>query len=219
MCRDLIPLGYVRCRHCRGVDVAAVVAPISLCLRASPLHATLRGYKDATQVRVREHHAARLARLVDAFLAEHERCIARAAGIDAFDAVTVVPSSSPVRDALSPALRRLAVRCTTTRERYATLLAPTGTATAERRVDPRRYHTAGDVAARHVLLLEDAWVTGSRAQSAAATLAAAGACSVAVVVIGRFVTPTHGDNAARLATLPWSPHECAVGSSRAHAAG
>jgi hypothetical protein len=62
------------------------------------------------------------------------------------------------------------------------------------------------------LVLEDTWVTGGRALSAAAALRTAGAVSVAIVAIGRFVNPAHADNHRRLGSLPpWSAHACATG--------
>jgi hypothetical protein len=51
----------------------------------------------------------------------------------------------------------------------------------------------------------------SACRSAAAALRQAGAASVAIVPIGRFLTPSHHDNAARLRALPpWSVNHCAA---------
>jgi hypothetical protein len=64
-----------------------------------------------------------------------------------------------------------------------------------------------------VLLLDDSWVSGASAQSAAAALKRAGARHVAVVVLGRHVDPADplgGPLAARLAPRPYDPGECAV---------
>jgi orotate phosphoribosyltransferase len=47
----------------------------------------------------------------------------------------------------------------------------------------------GAVAGADVLLVDDTWVSGASAQSAAAALKAAGARRVALVVIGRHVDP------------------------------
>lgn len=217
VCRDLIPRGYTYCRHCRDARAADVVVPISLCIRGSALHAALRGYKDGTQQRVRDLHAHRLAALVDEFLDGHERCLAAAARARTFDAVTVVPSSSPVRDELRPNLRRLAAElASTTRSRHRRLLMATGAVPATVGFDRRRYLASPDAAGQQILLLEDTWVTGSRAQSAAAALRAAGAVSVAVVAIGRFVNREHDVNRMRLEVLaPWTRSACAVCSTSA----
>ena len=45
---------------------------------------------------------------------------------------------------------------------------------------------------RSLLLIDDAWVSGSSAQSAAAALRDGGAATVACVVIGRWLTPGWG---------------------------
>ena len=213
ICRDLIPPGYAHCRHCRAVrGYADVVVPISLCIRGSALHAALRGYKDGTQQRVRDLHAHRLAALVDDFLDVHEACVAVAAKTRRFDAITVVPSSSPVRDELRPNLRRLAAElATSTSSRHVRLLTATGAAPTTGGFHHRRYLASSDAAGQRILLLEDTWVTGSRAQSAAAALQAAGAVAVAVVAMGRFVNSQHDDNRARLEVLPpWSRDACVL---------
>jgi hypothetical protein len=64
-----------------------------------------------------------------------------------------------------------------------------------------------------VLLLDDSWVSGASAQSAAAALKRAGARHVAVVVLGRHVDPADplgGPLAARLGPRPYDPAGCAV---------
>lgn len=212
VCRDLIPIGYATCRHCRTTPAHAdAVLPVSVCPAGGTLHGALRAYKDRTQHRAAERHIATLALVLEGFLAAHESCLAAAADAAAFDAIAVVPSSSPVRDELVPALRLLAgERCLATRDRYARLLTATG-ASAARRFEPRRYRASSEASGRSVLLLEDTWVTGARAQSAAAALRAAGALTVAIVAIGRYVNPAHADNGTRLAQLPpWSPGACSA---------
>ena len=213
VCHDLIPAGYSHCRHCRAVrGHADVVVPISLCIRGSALHAALRGYKDGTQQRVRELHAHRLAALVDEFLDVHEACLAAAVKVPGFNLVTVVPSSSPVRDELRPNLRRLAAGlASTTSSRHLRLLTATGAASTTGGFHHRRYLASPDAAGQRILLLEDTWVTGGRAQSAAVALQAAGAAAVAVVAMGRFVNSQHDDNRARLEVLPpWSRDACVL---------
>jgi adenine/guanine phosphoribosyltransferase-like PRPP-binding protein len=49
-----------------------------------------------------------------------------------------------------------------------------------------------DVAGSRLVLVDDTWTTGARAQSAASALAAGGAEVEAVVVLGRVVTPVAG---------------------------
>ena len=67
-----------------------------------------------------------------------------------------------------------------------------------------------------VLLLDDSWVSGASAQSAAAALKRAGARHVAVVVLGRHVDPSDRHSAllaARLTPSRYDPDRCAVHSS------
>jgi orotate phosphoribosyltransferase len=64
-----------------------------------------------------------------------------------------------------------------------------------------------------VLLLDDTWVSGASAQSAAAALKLAGARHVAVVVLGRHVNPADPASAALLDSLHparYDPSICAV---------
>ena len=63
-----------------------------------------------------------------------------------------------------------------------------------------------------VLLLDDSWVSGASAQSAAAALKRAGARHVAVVVLGRHVDPADrlsAPLAARLAPRGYDPDRLA----------
>jgi orotate phosphoribosyltransferase len=64
-----------------------------------------------------------------------------------------------------------------------------------------------------VLLVEDTWVSGSSAQSAAVALRGAGARHVAVVVLGRHVDPADPRSAgllARMAATGYDGSTCAV---------
>jgi hypothetical protein len=48
----------------------------------------------------------------------------------------------------------------------------------------------------HVLLLDDTWTRGGHAQSATLTLRGAGASTVSVIIIARWLKPSFGANAA-----------------------
>ena len=58
-----------------------------------------------------------------------------------------------------------------------------------RGVDPGWLRVDGIVAGADVLVVDDTWVSGGSAQSAAVALKLAGARRVAIVVIGRHVNP------------------------------
>ena len=65
------------------------------------------------------------------------------------------------------------------------------------------------LAGERVLVIDDAWVSGGSAQSAAVALRLAGATRVAVVVLGRYVSRESRCPADLLAALavPGSPHD------------
>jgi hypothetical protein len=76
-----------------------------------------------------------------------------------------------------------------------------------------RYSAERSVVGASVLLLDDSWVSGASAQSAAAALKRAGARHVAVVVLGRHVDPADrlgGPLVSRLAPTPYDQAKCAV---------
>jgi hypothetical protein len=82
-----------------------------------------------------------------------------------------------------------------------------------RDLDVNRFVTDETAAGASVLLVDDTWVSGASAQSAAATLKLAGASHVAIVVLGRQVDPADPRTcplAARLAPAPYDPASCAV---------
>ncbi|MFM9611544.1 hypothetical protein ACSCBZ_37315 [Streptomyces niveiscabiei] len=75
-----------------------------------------------------------------------------------------------------------------TRDRYRELLTPAPLASElGRTASAERYRSAA-LWGENVLLIDDTWTTGNHAQSASAALKAAGAGSVAVVVLGRHST-------------------------------
>lgn len=165
---------------------------IALCRPGDALHAVLRRYKDAPVAVERRHHAAHLGRMVDRFLTG-----ARSPGWwpDGVDAVAGVPSSArhvpsdpPGRAPACPVDQIL--DATPALAALARVPLGRGTATAGHlRPAAGAFVPVGRVAGRRVVLVEDTWVTGARARSAGAALAAGGATVVAVLVVGRCVDP------------------------------
>jgi orotate phosphoribosyltransferase-like protein len=136
--------------------------------------------------RVRRRLEIRLAAVLWRFLGQHEAHIAAAVGVSRFDIVTTVPGTRP-REGGHPLTHIVGTLVGQTRDRYQPALEPGPEASAEgRAVLLGRYRAtqaiAGDPA---VLLIDDTWTTGGRAQSAAIALHDAGAAKVAVVVLGR----------------------------------
>lgn len=70
-----------------------------------------------------------------------------------------------------------------------------------RGVDLDWLRVTGSVAGGDVLVVDDTWVSGGSAQSAAAALKLAGARRVAIVVLGRHVNPDNPSSAHFLAAL------------------
>ena len=127
------------------------------------------------------------------FLLDHEAHVAHASGVETFDVVAVVPSKTTHNDEARPGLRTIVgtlVEHTT--PRFERLLRPTDAETVGRYFDPGRYATSRQLDGESVLLIDDTWVSGSSAQSAAAALREAGAARVGCVVIGRWLTPGFG---------------------------
>jgi hypothetical protein len=84
-----------------------------------------------------------------------------------------------------------------------------------RDLDIQRFNAERTVARADVLLIDDTWVSGASAQSAAAALKLAGARRVAIVVLGRHLDPVDPRAAQLLAQVrpgPYDPSKCAVHS-------
>lgn len=85
-------------------------------------------------------------------------------------------------------------------------------------VDPRHLHPEnfiadpGSARGRHVLLLEDTWVSGAHVESAAAALKRAGAVCVSTLVLARWLRPDWGITAqflkSQVMTFDYEPERC-----------
>ncbi len=174
------------------------VLPAALFRTGDAVHATLRGYKDATASRARSHLTSRLAASLGAFVDDHQPCLRRLTG--QVDAVCAVPATRPRAGktaAAGPApCPTDPVQAVLDRIPALAGIPPLRLAPGPGRV--RHLHasaTAFRLAARpgpgaRVLLVDDTWTTGAHARSAAATLRAGGCTVVAVLVIGRAIDPT-----------------------------
>ncbi len=145
--------------------------------------------------------------LLLAFLADHGPCVWQRAGMAPPDLLAVVPTGAgrpgphPLLQLVSPYLRLPACRL---------VLRP---GRQGRDLDLDRFEVLSRPAGASVLLLDDTWVSGASAQSAAAALKLAGARHVAVVVLGRHVNPDDPASApllAGLAAARYDPSACAV---------
>lgn len=184
---------YPQCRGCIGESQLDAVVPISYAMRGQQLATALRGYKDELFPRTRTYHGMRLSAILWRFLAVHEDHVAASAGVSGFSLVAVVPSKTTASDEARRGLLTMAGTIVAhTAPRFERLLLPTDAAVVGRYFDPGRYRAARRVDGESILLIDDTWVTGSSAQSAAAALREAGAAQVACVVIGRWLRPDFG---------------------------
>jgi hypothetical protein len=181
--------GWARCFQCRlhaesapGL-LADVVVPVGYAVKGSEFAQALWRYKSGRDGAQAAQSALRALLLV--FLHDHGACVWRSAGLPASSHVSVVPSGRgrpgphPLAELITPYLARPAAG-----------LARAGPADpGGRDLDPARFRAARPLPGAAVLLLDDTWTSGAAAQSAALALRAAGARYVAVVVLGRHVSP------------------------------
>lgn len=203
VCLTFTGEGYAYCVSCQhGAHHADVVVPISYSVHFGQLHTALRKYKRDPVEMVARRFEIELAAVLWRFLAVHEVCVARAAGVERFDVVTVVPSGDAVRDLHHPLRRIIGDTVRVTSDRYLLALERSSHDVDPRIVDARKYAVTEEIAGSSCLLVDDTWTTGASVQSAAGALKAAGAPAVGVVAIGRHIHDDWGDNEARLRALP-----------------
>lgn len=203
VCLTFLGEGYENCVSCDRVPHHAdVVVPISYSVHFEQLHTALAKYKRDPVESVARRFEIELAAVLWRFLRDHEACVARAAGVEAFDRVTTVPSGDVDRDETHPLRRIVATLVRPTSSRFVRALLRSDREVAERAVDVGKYTVVSPVAGSSCLLVDDTWTTGASVQSAAGALKTAGASSVGVVVIGRHIHRDWGDNDARLRALP-----------------
>lgn len=214
VCRQCLNLtdGYDRCYACaQRPSVLDVVAPISYSVAHEQLHHALASYKRLNG-EIAGRLAMQLAAVLWRFLDTHERCVARAAGTDAFPLVTTVPSGDRSRDDRHPLRWIVSDLVGSTRGRYERLLRRSLTQIDARAFTRDRFVAQRPLQGEPILLIDDTWTTGANAQSAAAALREAGAGQVAAVVIGRHVNRDwhRNDQRLRALTTPFDWRHCAL---------
>ncbi|MBV9383584.1 MAG: hypothetical protein JOY82_26115 [Streptosporangiaceae bacterium] len=221
VCRGPVSPGCARCFQCdrhhrEGAGLLAdAVVPVAYAVRGGRLADDLWRYKSAVPGAAAAR--ARLRALLLVFLRDHGECVWREAGMPGPGLVAVVPSGGgrpgphPLRDLALPYLS-LPV---------AGLSVRPEAAARGRDVSVTWLRSGRRVSGASVLLIEDTWVSGGSAQSAAAALKAAGAARVAVVVLGRHLNPADPLSARLVSSLrtrhPWLA-TCAVHPDRTGAA-
>lgn len=192
-----------------------LVAPVSLCQLGSPLYRKLWAYKAGRVTPGARHRAGiEVVSLLVHFLSCHAACISARAG-GGWEVVTSVPSSRG-RGGVHPLAQALAAAPEATPGFFELLRAPrsprfdggvpsgasgwgdhgpTLRSTGHNRACDDGFEVLGTVAGQRVLVLDDTFTSGARAQSASSALALAGAHVVAVVPVARVVRPDFARNA------------------------
>jgi predicted amidophosphoribosyltransferase len=203
---------YDRCYACaHGTQRLDAVVPISYSVAREQLHHALASYK-RLDGEVARRLQAQLAAVLWRFLAAHEQCVASAADTNSFDVVTTVPSGDRTRDEGHPLRRIVSELVGPTRDRSERLLDRSEQQISPREFSPEKFTPRHELHGEAVLLIDDTWTTGASAQSAAATLKAAGAGRVGAVVIGRHLNREWHENDRRLRGIsrPFDWDVCAV---------
>jgi hypothetical protein len=211
VCRGPARPGFARCYQCARHDLlgpgllADAVVPVSYAVKGTAFAASLWRYK--TWPAPDPGARTSLLVLLLTFLHDHGRCVWRQAGMPPPGRLAVVPTGCG-RPGPHPLLELSAryLRLPVTR----LVIRP-----GEQGRDPNGNRFSAERTGRGapVLLLDDTWVSGASAQSAAAALKQAGAGRVAVLVLGRHLDPADrlgGPLAARLAPAAYHPARCAV---------
>jgi predicted amidophosphoribosyltransferase len=193
--------GWDRCWSCaqtigqvsRPVEL---VVPISLTELLGQLHHVLRSYKNESYpASVRDRFRLQVSALLARFLWQHGDCIRGVAGSD-WDNITIVPSSKG-REGRHPFEETIRL-FPFLGDQYRSLLSVGTEAIDHNRASDKGYVVAEDVEGLRVLLVDDTFTSGARAQSAASALGLAGANVVAMVPIGRVVKPDFSEESAEL---------------------
>jgi len=143
-------------------------------------------YKRSPRPEDRQLHSASVIALLGRFLRDHGSCISTAAGSE-WDVITTVPSTA-VTGTAHQLETAFSMYSPLDRQHRALLRRGSGPLDHNRASDTG-YEIVQDVAGLRVLIVDDTFTSGARAQSAASALQVAGATVVAIVPIGRYINP------------------------------
>ncbi len=168
------------------------VVPISLCRVPGPLHDALRKYKDGATPAVRLRYSALVVSMLARFLFDHGDCLVEALG-SRWDLLTTVPSSKFPGD--RPRTRPLATAAVlvpwlAAQHRHVLARGPGQLAHGVATDDG--FITKCRVEGSRIVLVEDTYTSGARAQAAASSLQLAGAHVLAILTVARVVDPSYG---------------------------
>ncbi len=209
-CRGPTAVGLARCYQCdlarrqAGDLLADAVAPIGYAVRGGPLAVDLGRYKSDGAGAAES--GRRLQGMLAAYLRDHGESLWTLTGMTRGPKAAAVVPSERGRPGGHPLAALDYGRVLSDVPLAGLAVAPAGAAHV-RGVDPGWLRVEGPVAGVDVLVVDDTWVSGGSAQSAAVALKLAGARRVAIIVIGRHVNPDDPQSARFLADLPATGHE------------
>lgn len=210
VCATPIRPEFDLCQRCH-LDRQLVV-PVFYGIKGEQSGYLMHSYKDLIAPTLR--HRTQLSVLLFAALGLHGGCIERRLG-DEIEACAIVPSTRPDRIGEHPL--RVVTRQTRLRLPEIELATRSDVHLDERLTSADRFAvTAGDAVRRHVLLIEDTWTSGAKCQSAALTLRQAGADSVTILALARWLRPEEprvGAFIKNRLTADYDPLVCPVNNS------
>jgi hypothetical protein len=162
--------------------------PISLYEVGHQLHHQLRHYKGEPSEMSRSF-LIKTAAILGYFLQLHSDCISEAAG-GPWDLITSVPSSTE-REGEHPLVRAIKL-LPDIRDEYVPLLRRGEQPMTHVLASDEGFEPIRELDGERIVLIDDTFTSGARAQSAASALNNAGATVAAIVPIGRVITPSFG---------------------------
>jgi hypothetical protein len=187
--------GWSTCWSCSQVEgqlsaPCSIVVPITLYEVGYQLHHQLRNYKAAPSD-MSWNFLVKTAAILGYFLQLHSGCVAAAAG-GPRDLITSVPSSTD-REGQHPLVRAIKL-LPDVRDQYETLLERGEVNIAHTVASDQGFNALRRLDNERILLIDDTFTSGARAQSATSALNNAGAIVVAILPIGRVITPGFNPN-------------------------
>lgn len=189
-----------------------LVVPISLYEIPSQLHHQLRHYKsDRYSEQFTSQFEARVVSLLAHFLSLHTSCIQDAAGRE-WDIIVSVPSSQhrPGDHPFVYAINRVA----SLHEQHESLLEKGPIQIDHLSASDTGYRCKRELSGERILIVDDTFTTGARAQSAASALTLAGGDVVGIVPVGRVIKPEFSETVKeywdRQRRLSFSFEECCL---------
>lgn len=189
ICRGPVKDGFVACWACNQLrrdvpfTLAGAVVPMSVAPNPGPWYTRLATYKT-----FHPEHSTLLASLTYLYLAHHESDIATILGGEP-DVITFVPSTRGVAPEQQPLRRALGLVAPMNDRLQILARHVPGRTIGRREYAPDVFAADAAARGRRIVLIEDTWVTGSRAVSVAGALYDGGAESVVMMPIARMVEP------------------------------